>query len=72
MREQIQSSSWRGGHGERLWLSTLVETMKQVGQPPRRTEPCDAQVLKALRAQLVLPAQLRFPSRFPSRFGLRN
>jgi hypothetical protein len=68
MREQIQFSSWRGGPGERRWLSTLVETMQQVGQPTRRTEPCDAQVLKALRAQLALPAQLRFPSRF----GLRN
>jgi len=68
VREQIQFSSWRGGRGERLWLSTLVETMKQVGQPSRRAEPCDAQALKALRAQLALPAQLRFPSRF----GLRN
>ena len=68
MREQIRFSSWRGGHGERLWLSTLVETMEQVGQPARRTEPCDAQVLKAVRSQLALPAQLRFPSRF----GLRN
>jgi hypothetical protein len=46
----------------------LVETMEQVGHPSRRAEPCDAQALKALRAQLALPAQLRFPSRF----GLRN
>jgi len=68
MREQLQFSSWRGGRGERLWLSTLVETMEQVGQPARRTEPCDAQALKALRAQLALPAQLRFASPF----SLRN
>jgi hypothetical protein len=68
MREQLQFSSWRGGHGERLWLSTLVETMEQVSQPPRRAEPCDAQALNALRAQLALPAQLRFASPF----SLRN
>jgi hypothetical protein len=68
MREQIRLSSWRGGHGERLWLSTLIETMEQVGQPARRTEPCDAQALKVLRAQLALPAQ----PRFASPFSLRN
>jgi hypothetical protein len=68
MGEHLQSSSWRGGHGERLWLSTLVETMEQVGQPARRAEPCDAQALKAMRAQLALPAQLRFASPF----SLRN
>jgi hypothetical protein len=68
MREQLQFSSWRGGRGERLWLSTLVETMEQVSQPARRAEPCDAQALKALRAQLALPAQLRFASPF----SLRN
>ncbi|MCP4615250.1 MAG: transcriptional regulator [Bradyrhizobium sp.] len=68
MREQLQFPSWRGGRGERLWLSTLVETMEQVGQPARRAEPCDPHSLNVVRAQLALPAQLRFASPF----SLRN
>ena len=69
MGQQYQSSqSWRGGRGERLWLSTLVETMEQVSQAPRLAEPCDGRVLAALRAQLALPAT----TRFASSFSLRN
>jgi hypothetical protein len=64
MSQQFQSS-WREGHGERLWLSTLVETMEQVAE---RDVPCDSQALKALRAQLALPAQMRFATPF----SLRN
>ena len=72
MSGQLQSSSsrfsWRGGQGERLWLAALVDAMEEVGQPARRGEPCDPHALKALRAQLALPAQLRLPSPF----SLRN
>jgi hypothetical protein len=69
MSQQFQfSSSWRGGRGERLWLSSLVEAMERIGQPARRAEPCDARALRGLRAQLALPAQ----PRFVSAFSLRN
>ena len=61
MGQQFQSSqSWRGGRGERLWLSALVDTMEEASRPSRRAEPCDEAVLAALRAQLALPAASRF------------
>jgi hypothetical protein len=65
MGQQLQISSWRGSHGERLWLSMLVDTMEEVA---RRAEPCDTETVEALRAQLALPAQIRFASAF----SLRN
>jgi hypothetical protein len=68
MGQQLQISSWRAGRGERLWLSMLVDAMEQVAQPARRGEPCDPETLRALRAQLALPAQ----PRFASPFSLRN
>ena len=68
MSQQFQFSYSSGRHGERLWLSALVETMEQVGQPARRAEPCDTETLKTLRAQLALPAR---PC-FASPFSLRN
>jgi len=65
MGQQFQSfqqfqSSWRGGRGERLWLSALVDTMEKASQASRRAEPCDGEALAALRAQLALPANSRF------------
>jgi hypothetical protein len=69
MSGQLQSSlQWRGGHGERLWLSALVHAMEEAARPERRDEPCDIHALKALRAQLALPSQ----PRLPSPFSLRN
>lgn len=68
MGQQLQSSSWRGGSGERLWLSGLIEAMEETTQAARRGEPCDRQSLAALRAQLSLPAK----PRFTSPFSLRN
>lgn len=69
MSRQFQTyQSWRGGCGERLWLSTLIDTMEEVSQASRRAEPCDGQVLAALRAQLALPA----PSAFVRPFNLPN
>jgi hypothetical protein len=70
MSQQFQFSpraSWRGGHGERLWLSALVEAMDRIGQPARRAEPCDALALRGLQAQLALPVQSRFGSPLSSR-----
>jgi hypothetical protein len=69
MSRQFQTyQSWRGGRGERLWLSTLVDTMEKASQASRRAEPCDGQVLAALRAQLALPN----PSAFVRPFNLPN
>jgi len=68
MSQQFPLFSWRGRHGERLWLSMLVDAMEEVAQPARRTEPCDAKALAAFRVQLALPAQIRFTSPF----SLRN
>jgi len=42
--------------------------MQQVSQAPRRAEPCDREMLAALRAQLALPA----PHAFVSRVSLRH
>jgi hypothetical protein len=67
MSQQFQFSFPGGRHDERLWLSALVETMEQVGQPAR-TESCDTETLTTLRAQLALPTQ---PC-FASPFSLRN
>jgi hypothetical protein len=66
MNGQFHSSFWRGGHGERLWLSTLIDTMEEVAQQPARR--ADPEAVKILRAQLTLPAQ----PRFTSPFSLRN
>ena len=56
---QLQSSQWRVGQGERLWLSTLVDAMERVSRSPRAA---DTDTLAALRAQLALPAQSGFAS----------
>jgi hypothetical protein len=62
MSQQFSQSyrGWRGGRSERLWLSTLIDTMEKASQPSRRAEPSDGQVLAALRAQLALPAASHF------------
>ena len=59
---------WKAGNGERLWLSMLIDTMEQVSRPELRAKPCDGLVLAKLRAQLALPASIRFASPF----SLRN
>jgi len=59
---------WKAGDGERLWLSMLVDTMEQVARPELRAKPCDGVALAKLRAQLALPASIRFASPF----SLRN
>jgi hypothetical protein len=59
--------AWKTGD-ERLWLSMLIDTMEQVARPELRAEPVDDAVLAGLRAQLALPASIRFASPF----SLRN
>jgi hypothetical protein len=46
----------------------LIDTMEQVARPELRAKPCDDAVLAGLRAQLALPASIRFASPF----SLRN
>lgn len=71
MGQQFQISFRRGSHGERLWLSGLVQAMEQVSeqvsQAPPRGEGCNGRRLAALRAQLALPAQVSFTSPFSLR-----
>jgi hypothetical protein len=54
--------------GERVWLSTLVDAMERLSRPELRAKPCDGVALEKLRAQLALPASIRFVSPF----SLRN
>jgi hypothetical protein len=70
MGQSVQPSpqTWRAGNGERLWLSMLIDTMEQVSRLELRAKPCDGVTLAGLRAQLALPASIRFASPF----SLRN
>jgi hypothetical protein len=65
-----QSRTWRSGHGEKLWLSMLIDAMEEVSRPKFRSVPCDPTVLIALRAQLAQPASAY--GHIGSRFSLRN
>jgi len=56
------------GNGEQPWLSTLIDTMEEVSRPELHAQPCDGVTLAGLRAQLALPASIRFASAF----SLRN
>jgi hypothetical protein len=59
MGQQLQARQfqiWRSGHGERAWLSKLIDTMDEVSRPEFRGLPCDPSILVALRAQLARPA----------------
>ena len=69
-----QVKAWRSGHGQTLWLSTLIAAMDQVSRREVRATPCDAGVLSALSLQLARPAS-PYPHRQAPRgsdFSLRN
>ncbi len=66
MGQRFQITSWREGNDEGLWLSALVDAMEEVAL--KRAEPCDTEVVSALRVQLEFPTQIRFASPF----SLRN
>ncbi|WP_028346509.1 hypothetical protein [Bradyrhizobium murdochi] len=68
MGQQLQG--WRSASAQRLWLSMLIDTMEEISRPERCDEPCDAQLLAALRAQLSRPALARVP--YASAYSLRN
>jgi len=68
MGHQLQS--WRGGGGQKSWLSMLVEAMEEISRPDFHALPVDASVLAAVSAQLARPA-----SPYPycgSQYSLRN
>ena len=54
MAQQLQG--WRSDGGEKLWLSMLIDTMKQVSRSELRSQPCDRSVVAAVLAQLSRPA----------------
>ena len=62
MDRQLQT--WRSGDGQKLWLSMLVDAMEQIARPELRAKPCEEPTLAGLRAQLALPASIRFASPF--------
>jgi hypothetical protein len=68
MGQRLQE--WRSASAQRLWLSMLIDAMEEISRPERRDEPCDAQLLAALRAQLARPALANTP--YASTFSLRN
>ena len=68
MGQQLQG--WRSASAQRLWLSMLIDAMEEISRLERRDQPCDAQVLAALRAQLARPALANTP--YVSAYSLRN
>lgn len=73
MGHQVQAyqvQAWRSGEGEKLWLSTLIDTMEKIARREARAVPCDRLVLANVSAHLA-----RAISPYPpgaSRFSLRN
>ena len=65
-----QCRGWQSASSQRLWLSMLIDTAKEISRPERRAVPCDRQLLAALRAQLARPASLGIP--YASPYSLRN
>jgi len=47
---------WQGGSGDRRWLSLLIDAMEEAALPEIRSQPVEAEILSALRAQLARPA----------------
>ena len=65
-----QAQAWRSGSGQRVWLSTLIDTFEQISRPERRAAPCDQALIAALRAQLMRPVSIS--ATFVSPYSLRN
>ena len=65
-----QEAAWRGGEGQQLWLSMLVDAMEEASRPEVRAKPCAPEILAGLRAQLSQPVP-HYPVA-ASAFSLRN
>jgi hypothetical protein len=68
MGRRVQN--WRAEHGQKSWLSMLVDAMEEAARPGYCPVPCEPSILVALRAQLARPAS---PCTYRvSSFSLRN
>jgi hypothetical protein len=68
MGQQLQP--WRSGDGERLWLSTLIDTMERLSAADLPHSSGHRAVRLAVQAQLARPA---WPgAHCGSRFSWRN
>jgi hypothetical protein len=65
-----QVQAWRSGDGEKLWLSTLIDTMEKIARRESRAVPCDRLVLAEVSAHLARPVSPYPPG--ASHFSLRN
>lgn len=48
-------NKWQCGGGDRQWLSLLIEAMEEAVRPEVCSQPVEAEILMALRAQLARP-----------------
>jgi truncated hemoglobin YjbI len=72
MGQRLQTrrfQNWRSEHGQRSWLSRLVDTMEEIARPGFGPIPCDPSSLVALRAQLARAASSPYGV---SNFNRRN
>ena len=63
-------NKWQGGGNDRQWLSLLIDAMEEAARPDMWSEPVEAEILMALRAQLAQPVT-RLPYAVTS-YSLRN
>jgi hypothetical protein len=61
---------WQSGGGDRQWLSLLIDAMEEAARPEVRSQPVEAAILTALRAQLAQPVT-RYPYALTP-YNLRN
>ena len=61
---------WQVGGNDRHWLSLLIVAMEEATRPEVRSQPVEAEILAALRAQLARPAMRLTYSITP--YSLRN
>jgi hypothetical protein len=53
---------WQGDSSERRWLSLLIAAIEETTRPEVRSQPVEAEILMALRAQLARPvARVPYP-----------
>jgi len=48
-------NKWHGRGNDRHWLSLLIEAMEEAVRPEVCSQPVEAEILMALRAQLARP-----------------
>jgi hypothetical protein len=63
-------NKWQDGSSDRHWLSLLIDAIEETARPEVRSQPLEAEILMALRAQLAQPVA-RFPYAVTP-YSLRN